>query len=89
MRALFNFKGDHKPNLSGKVMLAIDRGYTRIAILAWWLKTGGDVLRTVMRGVGFVPFTFGKEGTVLIHTTLIDGALLLVRKTTMRHPLLQ
>ena len=61
MRDVFNIKSNSKPNLLGKATLAIDRGYMRVAILAWWLETGGDILDTVMRGQGFVPFTFGKE----------------------------
>ena len=39
IRAIFNFKGSGKPNLSGVATLAIDCGYTRIAILSWWLAT--------------------------------------------------
>ncbi len=61
MKTLFNSKFEKKPNLSGKATLAIDRGYTRVAILAWWLATGGDVIGTLMRGQGWCPFTFGQE----------------------------
>ena len=34
MKSMFHFKGDTKPNLSGRAMLAIDHGYMRVAILA-------------------------------------------------------
>ena len=61
MRTLFNVKGSGKPNLAGQATLVIDRGYFRQAVLKWWLETGGDVLGTVMRGLKFNSFTFGKD----------------------------
>ena len=48
-------------HLAGRATLVIDRGYFKQAILRWWLETGGDVLGTIMRGLKFNPFTFGKE----------------------------
>ncbi len=60
MKTVFNFKSGTKPNLSGKATLAVDIGYMRAALLAWWLETGADIMGTVMRGLNFVPFTFSK-----------------------------
>ena len=62
MQTIFHFKVDTKLNLLGKAMIAIDCGYTRVAILAWRISSGADILGTVMRGVNFVLFTSEKEG---------------------------
>lgn len=60
---LFNFGGDGPnslPNLSGKVKFAADRGYWRIALLAYVLSLGVDVLGTIMRQLWF-PFDSGRN----------------------------
>lgn len=52
MCGLFCATGHHgeTPNLAGRrVTLNVDRGYLRLVLLIWWLKTGGDLLATVPR----------------------------------------
>lgn len=82
---LFNY-GDGvrtKPNLSGNVEFAADRGYWRPGILYYILSLGADIIGTVMRQSWF-PFTFGKkksdegEGPEFIST---NGAPCLYQKS--------
>ena len=61
MKSFFKKKNPDKLNLSGQATLAVDRGYMRLALLSWWLSTGGDIIGTVMRGMNWVPYTFGDE----------------------------
>ena len=56
----FNFNRNEVPDLTNWVGLNVDRQYTRLMLILWWEKTGGELLGTLMRQ-DWSPLTFGKE----------------------------
>ena len=60
MCLLFNITGFAKPNLSRQATLAMECGFMRVALLQWWLETD-NIFSTLVRGLLFSLFTFGKE----------------------------